>query len=344
MFDIQKIFSLQNEDNMYKVITIAGIKIRLKSKRLFALSQANKAILYCEQLKHILDSCCDITKCKKADGNFRLLQVVRAKSLIWAVNILERNNIKYWLDCGTLLGAVRHKGFIPWDDDIDIAVLREDYLKIKDILSKELKDTNFAMIIGKNNRTNLLRLVEKDLSFYYVDFIPFDYCNGDFDAETLQLEVTKVKDEFFKKHSVRMINKPSFNIENILPEIEDLYVKHKIKTPNKENKFVFRGADSLSHQYYIDSHDINYVFPLQKIEWEGVMMYAPYNTDKYLREIINYGDYMTFPSLSATFSHAASKLSHDSEFVSMLKDKNLLWDKILSSYNIDIPEVLKNID
>ncbi len=56
------------------------------------------------------------------------------------LEIAKKHNIKIWMDYGSLLGCIRHQGYIPWDDDIDICVMRSDYMKLIYILKKELPD------------------------------------------------------------------------------------------------------------------------------------------------------------------------------------------------------------
>lgn len=85
----------------------------------------------------------DITKLQKAKGNLRLSQRTSIAILKIFDQIAKKHNIEYWLEGGTLLGAVRHGGFIPWDDDIDIAMLSEDYEKIYLILEDEFVKDGF---------------------------------------------------------------------------------------------------------------------------------------------------------------------------------------------------------
>lgn len=63
------------------------------------------------------------------NGEFRILQYIKG--------VCDRNNLKYFLAYGTLIGAIRHHGFIPWDDDMDIHMPREDYLKFVDIVKRD---------------------------------------------------------------------------------------------------------------------------------------------------------------------------------------------------------------
>ena len=75
----------------------------------------------------------------------RELQVVQLECLVELDRICRKHNIKYSIDGGTLLGAVRHKGFIPWDDDIDTIMLREEYERFFKICETELDKERFFL-------------------------------------------------------------------------------------------------------------------------------------------------------------------------------------------------------
>ena len=83
-----------------------------------------------DSLFYFLNNCIDITATPKTKNyNLRMLQECDSVLLAIFDKLCCKLGLKYWLDYGTLLGGIRHKGFIPWDDDMDVAMLREDYNK-----------------------------------------------------------------------------------------------------------------------------------------------------------------------------------------------------------------------
>ncbi|MBR3181960.1 MAG: LicD family protein [Eggerthellaceae bacterium] len=82
---------------------------------------------------------------ERATGKTRELQLAELELMNWVVDCCDRYNLRYYLLGGTLLGAVRHKGFIPWDDDVDICMPRPDYMKFLEIAETELFGTDMRI-------------------------------------------------------------------------------------------------------------------------------------------------------------------------------------------------------
>lgn len=79
------------------------------------------------------------------DNRLQRIQEINRNILNEVARVCNKYNICYYLDCGALLGAVRHKSFIPWDDDIDISFTRGNYKKFVEAVQVEWKDTNYLL-------------------------------------------------------------------------------------------------------------------------------------------------------------------------------------------------------
>lgn len=137
------------------------------------------------------------------------LKKIELDILCFIDDVCQKNNINYSLAGGTLLGAVRHKGFIPWDDDIDILMVRDQYEKFMDIMSN-LNDEKYSLISFKNNEDygNLFsKVVDKTTTIVeeyakavkgmgvYVDIFPVDNLGNS--KEEANKNLSKIK---FKKY------------------------------------------------------------------------------------------------------------------------------------------------
>ena len=136
----------------------------------------------------------DICKFPKAEGLLRKVQLADAELLRIVTDILSKHNLSYWLDYGTLLGAVRHKGFIPWDDDLDIAMPREDYDKALQILPREIKKLNSDLEM-KSCQDSGRAWVFIYKAGLILDIVPYDNVSNDRYSrnEELQAKISKCR-------------------------------------------------------------------------------------------------------------------------------------------------------
>lgn len=141
-------------------------------------------------------------------SNLDKLRIIEIDILDEIVRICDKHNLKYFLAYGTLIGAVRHKGFIPWDDDIDIWMFREDYDKFAKICDTELGEKyyyqdwhkekdypyNFAKV--RMNGTTVIQNGITKLNMHngvYVDIFPLDKINSNtFIKDRKKINILKI--------------------------------------------------------------------------------------------------------------------------------------------------------
>lgn len=252
--------------------------------------------------------------------------------------VFREHGIRLFLTGGSLLGAVRHKGFIPWDDDMDFGVIREDYEKIKEIFDKELSDkymmrcpnsnypgNNRFMKIYKKN--TLLKDMEGTSALQpecvAIDIFPYDYVSDHYfkqrikwiNSSILMLIGSCVTDEKFgNKITQEIIYRNSPVSSRMYLKLRNFIGKAFLyREPYKWFDILDKYIKNTEATHYITSamgrrHYLGEMFltndivPLTEIEFEGNRFYAPYNPRGYLLQ--NYGsDYMKIPDKCDRESH-----------------------------------------
>lgn len=242
--------------------------------------------------------------------------------------VCQKIGVKYFLAYGSLIGAVRHNGFIPWDDDMDICMLRDDYEKLQDYMIAH-PDERYELMSYKNNvnyvypfmkvQDNHTYLVEEDVRIdsdmgIYVDIFPVD---GYEDDQAFKDKMTKIiKKRQLSCYTFKGISNTKSVVNSIIR-----YVSVIIFYFTKTNKYVSQ-IDELAKSRKVDDYElVDYLIykdmhkPVWKREWleqtiTGVFEGKEFMIPKNYHEILtsDYGDYMQLPPVDQRVSHHDFKL------------------------------------
>lgn len=249
---------------------------------------------------------------KTVDEQAKLVMLKLLKELD---RICTKYDISYWLDGGTLLGAIRHGGFIPWDDDIDIGMLRDDYYRFLSIAKNELSDDVFLQTkeTDPDYPMYFTKLRDKYSTFHetmyerrkchkgiFLDIFPFDY----------------VKHSWWQSHLKLLLHDTNYStvrrgayLQRTIGYVMKRFIKYsKIPVYQWLNRIFhaesMEKAEKLAYMMEINEYKLftkNYLFPLKHHVFEGKMFYVPHDYDGYLCEY--FGDYMQLPPEEKRINH-----------------------------------------
>ena len=239
------------------------------------------------------------------DGStLRRDQLELLKMLNKVAAICKENNIEWWLSSGTLLGAARHQGFIPWDDDMDIVMMRKDYRRLKKILrnldDKECvlhdmcSDVEYVNIFPKyRKREGRIETASRRNNYYKWAGIGFDI----FTIEKTNFFASKVAGFIYNniQHLTSYIRwgwlrKPLIRFIEALCFVFIFPILRLIGLINPRGEYHYTlGIGWAKSTFYIKD-----IMPLTTTKFEGVEMPVPKDMDAYLTNV--YGDWRRLPN------------------------------------------------
>lgn len=265
-------------------------------------------------------------------NNLRDLQLTENEMLKAIVDVCESNHFRYTLSSGTLLGAVRHSGFIPWDDDIDIDMPVSDYFKFLGIAQTALGDDYFVQTfltdpnyhfafarIRKNNTTymNPYHQYHKIHHGVWVDIFPLVSVKPGWRLQVTQKWISlsnyiQIQDQV-ESHRREFETKLGPFGMFALKQFSKIPMKTRQKLHSAMLNLVFREDYSKSSHIANVWGNITTIYPKDvflgepsKVVFEGRTYYAPHDYDSYLR--LTYGDYMVLPPESERRGHGETMI------------------------------------
>ena len=259
------------------------------------------------------------------DYDLETLKKIELDILIEIDKICKKHNIKYSLAAGTLLGAVRHEGFIPWDDDIDIMMLREEYEKFLKLASEELNEKYFVLDYRENRyygfpfakiMANNTVMKEKSTSKtkvpvgVFVDIFPIDVASEKkLENESQYKNAQKLKNimlcrgnYYFGQHGIKAIIWKLRRLIYLLIPYKKIVVTFE--------KLVHKHDKSNSNSFISLCGNVGVEKATYPQEWFQEYCLLPFENYKFMaikeyKALLKkqYGDYMKLPSLSERKPH-----------------------------------------
>lgn len=253
------------------------------------------------------------------DGsNRRRSQLRMAEMLKFLDDFCSKHHINYWIDCGTLLGAVRHGGFIPWDDDTDVCMTREDYSRFVRLFD----NSKYGDFVLQNHNTDpgFFRSwsVIRDTKSEYIhsDDMP---CEKMLKYKGLQVDIFPVTDRYTSL---------SMTVSRMLEwRIKHFYIKEAASKHHIITKILFYFGNSIIYPllrtlatkkqsivkcdygvgFYNEIRYAKDIFPLSRINFEGISLNAPKDPAAYCKSL--YGeDFMEMPKDEKIYDHHTTVL------------------------------------